>query len=142
MIEIHLTKSKDLEAIGVKKLWKNEIYIGHSSGDIIIDDQQVINHHLFIEILEQEGVLLCHPHPKIDHFLVNGKRCESPRKLLAGDSFAIGINHFEVISFKPEHIQDFDQQLKNNLDELISKNSELLEIIKKIKIKMENVDGK
>jgi hypothetical protein len=141
MIEIHLTKSNDLEAVGVKKLWKNQIYIGHDVGDIIIDDPQVINQHLFIEILETENVLLCHPHPRIDHFLVNGKRCESPRKILIGDSFAIGENEFEVIAFKPEQKVDFNQQLKQNLDQLIAEKSELLEVIKKMKIKMGNVDG-
>jgi hypothetical protein len=141
MIEIHLIKSKDLEAVGVKKLWKNYIYIGHNSGDIIIDDPAVINQHLFIEILESENILLCHPHPKVDHFLVNGKRCESPRKLNVGDSIAISDNQFEIVAFTPEKQQDFNQFLKNNLDELIAENSEMLEIIKKMKIKMGNIDG-
>lgn len=84
MIHFEITQSPDLNVLTSFRFMKNEIYLGRRAHDLSISDLALKNIHLLLEIPETE--LLIHPQKDVDHYLINGKRATSIRKLKIGDT--------------------------------------------------------
>lgn len=132
MIELEIIKSDDHEVIGIKKFNKNSIYLGKNAGDILIESPDIINYHLFIEILEEQNILYCHPHQKCEYYLVNDKRCESPRKLNINDTITIGNTTLKISNFLFQKFDILKNEVENELEKLIHNKSDLIEIIQEM----------
>jgi hypothetical protein len=132
MIKIEITDSPLSEQLGSVIFHKNSIYIGKTYGDILIDDKKMLNNYLFIEILEEQNVLFCHPHPSVSHFHVNKKRCETPRKITINDTITILNVTVKIIEFKYIPIVTFKAHLNKCLDQLIESHSPIIDIVKQL----------
>lgn len=113
MIEIEILESPDRDVIGQYSLSKNEIYLGQVLTDIQINDSLLLNSHAFMEVLDNQ--LLFHPQKDAGHYLLNGKRALTIRKLKNGDTIQIGQTKFKIISFNytqdPSRKEILDQKL-------------------------------
>jgi hypothetical protein len=132
MIKIEITHSPYPEQIGMVTFHKNEIYIGKTYGDILIINDLMINNFLFIEIIEDQQVLFCHPHPDVSHFHVNNKRCETPRKITNGDTIGIHQVVIKIIDFNFVSKKTFKDHLNHHLDQLLTSKSPIVEIVRQL----------
>ncbi len=113
MIDFEISESPDQDVIGVYHLFKNEVYLGQTLTEIKIKDPLLLDSHAFMEVLDDK--LLFHPQKDVSHYLLNGKRALTIRKLKAGDTIQIGktvmkINHFNYTP-NPSRKEILDQKL-------------------------------
>jgi len=80
-----------------------------------------------IEIIENE--LILHPQLGVDHYLIDGKRATSVRKLRIGQSITIGETEFKIKDFKYTEFKSKKTILDEKLAHLIEQESSKLIII-------------
>lgn len=118
MIEFEIFESPDANIIGPYHLFKNEIYLGQSLTDINIKDPLILNSHAFMEVLTDK--LLFHPQKEIGHYLLNGKRTLTIRKLKIGDIIQIGNTKLKITGFSftenPSRKEILDQKLASFIE--------------------------
>lgn len=130
MIAIEVLETPDANAKAAFRFFKNDLYIGHKSGDLLISDPELLASHLMIEIVENE--LLIHPQKGVTHFLINGKRATTIRKVKIGESIGIGTTTFKVTEFSLTPDLSKKTYLNQKLARLIDANSPSLPVIEKI----------
>ncbi len=132
MIELQIVSSKDQDVIGTKKFHKNMIYFGHKKGDILIDDDQIIDNHLMLEINEV-GTFI-HLNKPDEYFHLNGKRTRGVIKINANDKIKIGTTTFALTAalFIPELVKrDIINAKLNKMIEDDAPELEILSIVEK-----------
>lgn len=130
MIHFEITQSPDLNVLTSFKFMKNEIYLGRRAHDLSIADLALKNIHLLLEIPESE--LLVHPQKDVDHYLINGKRATSIRKLKVGDSVSFGQSSLKIIAFENTSFPNKKEILDRKLADLVEKGSPRLNVIESI----------
>jgi hypothetical protein len=130
MIEFEITESPDNNVIGNFKFFKNQIYIGSTSNDLSILDEQLGSQHILLEIPESE--LLIHPLEKNSAYLLNNKRSTAIRRLKKGDEILIGKTKIKIINFELTLKLSKKEILTNRMNELFETESSLLPIIEKL----------
>ena len=88
MINFEFIESPDLDIIAPFKYFQNQIYIGRTVGDLWVNDKDLFPSHIFLEVIGSD--LLIHPQKDVEHYLLNGKRASSIRKLKVNDAITIG----------------------------------------------------
>lgn len=127
MVHIEITQSPDVNVITNFKFHKNEVYFGSVHGDLLIDDQSLQASHLMIEIHDDE--MLVHPQKGVEHYLINGKRATTIRKLRKGDTLGFGKTILKVLDFSLTPAQTKKIVLNEKLASLIDKNSPRLPVV-------------
>lgn len=130
MIHFEITQSPDLNVLTSFRFMKNEIYLGRRAHDLSISDLALKNIHLLLEIPETE--LLIHPQKDVDHYLINGKRATSIRKLKIGDTVSFGQSILKIIAFERTSFPTKKELLDKKLADLIEKGSPRLSVIESI----------
>lgn len=130
MIQIEITKSPDLNVIYSFEFQKNDLYIGNSSGDLIIQDPELKKSHLMLEVIEKE--LIIHPQSGVEYFLLNGKRTTTIKKIKASDKITIGKTEIKIISFSFSIINRRKEILNDKLAKLIDIQSARLPVIEQL----------
>jgi hypothetical protein len=127
MIQFEITQSPDLNVKTIFKFMGNSIYLGRKQGDLLIDDPSLKEIHAMVEVVAQD--LLLHPQKEVDHFLINGKRATSVRKLRANDFVTIGSTVLKILNFEETIIETKKAILDKKLAQLVETNSSRLPII-------------
>jgi predicted component of type VI protein secretion system len=127
MIQFEIIKSPDRDIQKDFTFFHNEIFIGHSKGHVRINDDQLSSSHIMIEVIENE--LIIHPQSSVDHYLIDGKRATSVRKLRPGQSITIGETEFRIKDFKYTEFKTKKTILDEKLAHLIEQESSKLSII-------------
>jgi hypothetical protein len=135
MINIEVIESPDMDVIAPFKYFQNQIYIGKTVGDLWINDNELFPAHIFLEVMGSD--LLIHPQKDVEHYLLNGKRSSSIRKLKVNDVITIGKTTFKVLSFSQTITESKQEILDKKLDKLISEDSLRLPVIESLTKLME-----
>lgn len=130
MIEFEVVESSDLNSLSTYQFFQNQVYIGRTSGDLLIQDSNLHSSHAIIEIVENE--LLLHPQKDVEFFLINGKRATAIRKIKVGDKITLGQTTLRVLRFEPVFTKTRKEILDQKLATLLEENSPRLSIIENL----------
>lgn len=130
MIHFEIIESPDLNVLTSFKFFRNEIYIGRRAEDLSISDLSLKDLHILLEVPEDE--LLIHPQKDVTHYLINGKRSTSIRKLKVGDSVTFGTTTLKIIAYEHTYYPSKKEILDTKLEELVKKASPRLAVIEAI----------
>lgn len=128
MIKLEIIRSDDTEILGNKLLYKNQIFIGNNSSDVHISENISIN-YISIEVSEECATVSLNGD---GHFLLNGKRSESTRKININDIVKVGNTEIKLIDAEYQIYQQYTQLITDNLKQIQQDNEELLNILYKI----------
>jgi hypothetical protein len=126
MIEINITNCPDPEFKGLWKFNKNQIYFGYPQGDISpegLPSSFAFMLEVFPDFIQVQ------PHPKLEFWLLNGKRATKARKVKCNDTLQVGEVEFKVIETKFEEVLTKKQLLDKKLKNLVANESPVLNII-------------
>ncbi len=130
MIHLEITSGPDQNAMSSYQYFQNQIYLGRSSGDLHINDKNILPAHVMLEVIEKD--LIIHPQKGVEFFLLNGKRASAIRKLKPNDSITIGETTIKIIQFEETVILNKKDILDTKLDSLINQNSPRLNVVEKL----------
>lgn len=130
MIELKIISSTDPDVIGIKQFYKNLIYFGKNKGDILINDDEIIDYHMFLEVTANR--CLIHLHKNIDHFHLNNKLTNGIVSINPNDIIKIGSTTFTLITSTHEEEPDKSMIISKKLDEILSNDSPLLKVLSKL----------
>jgi hypothetical protein len=130
MIQIEVTDSPDYDAIGTRTFQFNEIFIGGRKGNVLINDDKIIDYHFKIEVSESK--IVGYLHPDLKSFHLNGKLAQGRVPLKASDKINIGNSTLLLKQATFQEIKSYKEMTNQNLDQLMQKKDPALEIIKKI----------
>ncbi len=116
MIKIKILSCPNKEIIGSVEFFSNIIEIGSSNGDVLLLSKDYMNHLFYLEAIENHIQII--PNPNLDHYLVNGKRSLSQRKLEKGDEITYKDFHFKVEDFLFDPPKDFEKIISENFSNL------------------------
>lgn len=130
MIQIQVTQSPDLNTVATFNFLQNEIYIGSSTGDLMIKDPLLKKNHLMMEVVDSEFIV--HPQKDVDFFLLNGKRTTAIRKIKINDKIIIGKTEIKILAFEFTLSKSRKDILNDKLAQLIEKESPRLPVIEQL----------
>lgn len=130
MIAIEILECPDNNVKTSFRFFKNDLYIGKKTGDLLIEDSALLSSHLMIEILENE--LLVHPQKGVTNFLINGKRATTIRKIKINDTIGFGGTILKIVEFTATPDRSKKAVLNEKLSALIDAGSDRLMTIEKL----------
>ncbi len=130
MIKFEITGSPDQEVLSTFEYFHNLIYVGRTSGNITIQDPELLRSHLMIEVVGSD--LIVHPMKDVEFYLINGKRATTPRKIKSNDIVTIGKTSIKLHSFEETPIFSKKNIMNTKLDALIQAGSHKLPIIESL----------
>ena len=132
MIEVHVKSCPDPEYEGVWRFHKNQIYLGAPEGDISTAGL-LPSFAFMIEVLPE--FMQAQPGPRIEYWLLNGKRATKPRTIKIGDEIQIGEIKLKIIAAEHRETISKKQLLDARLKALIAQDSPLLSLIQVLNAK-------
>jgi hypothetical protein len=136
MLMLKITESNDTEIIGLKTLYKNQIFIGNNSNDIHITEDVSAN---FLS-LEVTAVATSVSIMGKGKFLLNNKRCESTRKINFNDVITIGSTKLKLVDAKYQVYITKNAVIDKNFEIIEKNNKSLMEIFIKLQEQLELID--
>jgi hypothetical protein len=130
MIQIEVTDSPDYDAIGTRTFQFNEIFVGGRKGNVLINDDKIIDYHFKIEVSESK--IVGYLHPDLKSFHLNGKLAQGRVSLKVSDKINIGSSTLVLKQATFQEIKTYKEITNQNLDLLMQKKDPVLEILKKI----------
>jgi hypothetical protein len=127
MIIFEFIKSPDKDILSTFQYFQNEIYIGRSSGNLLIKDPSLCESHLMVEVIGPD--LIVHPQKKVNHYLIDGKRSTTVRKIKVGQVITIGKTEFKITQFQETIFRTKKTILDEKLAQIIETNSPRVETI-------------
>lgn len=134
MINLEIISGPDINTLNEYKFFQNQIYLGRTTGDLWIDDPEVLPSHLLLEVIGKD--LLIHPQKNVEFYLLNGKRSTTIRKLKLKDEITFGKTKLRVVSFEETHQSTKKELLNKKLAALMEENSPRLNVIESLTTKM------
>lgn len=126
MIEINVTKCPDPEFQGSWRFQKNQVYLGYPQGDISPEGLPT-SFAFMVEVFPD--FIQVQPHPKIEFWLLNGKRATKPRKVKHNDLLQIGEVEFKIVDAKFEEMLSKKQVLDKKLKALVASEAAIINVI-------------
>lgn len=128
MISIEITHSPDPLQVGIHTFYKNNLSIGQTIGDILIEDHALISHHCTLSIQEDEKSTL-RSYADEQDILLNGKVVKDPFFIKENDIIQIGKTNIKILKIiytdkyeikhsKNENENEKDLQLEKILNEI------------------------
>lgn len=130
MIQFEIIKSPDQNVLHQYQYFQNQLYLGRISGNVRIEDPELLKSHVMIEVVESN--LIIHPQPEVNFYLLNGKRATTVRKLSVGDEITLGATVLKILKFSETPTPSKKAILNQKLSELMEENSPLLTVIEKL----------
>ncbi|MBF0311822.1 MAG: hypothetical protein HQK50_18700 [Oligoflexia bacterium] len=118
MLSLIIETSPDCEVIGEHLFNKNVIKFGRSLGDILIDEEGIVNGHISLEISE-ENELLVHRSGRIESYLVNEKVTNASKRLKVGDTITIQKSKIRIKEFKFDTPKSKKEKVRENLAKIM-----------------------
>lgn len=130
MIHLEILSGPDKNVLSTFQFFQNALYLGRSSGNLLIQDPELYDSHLMIEVVEND--LIVHPQKNVTSYLIDGKRASTVRKIKVGQKITIGSTVFKVLNFEETHFDSKKSILDNKLSALVEANSQRLVVIEGI----------
>lgn len=130
MIKLEIVKSPDSNVITQFTYFQNQIYLGRNSGDLWINDNELLPGHVMLEVIDSH--LLIHPQKDVPFYLLNGKRSTTIRKIKVNDEVTIGHTIFKILAFTETVRPTKKELLDNKLGQLVEANSSRLPVIESL----------
>lgn len=130
MIQFEVTEGPDQNVLAPLKYFQNQIYIGRSTGDLWIKDNDLFASHVMLEVIGAE--LLVHPQKGVNFYLINGKRATAIRKLKANDVIQIGQTKLKILAFEETPQVSKKVILNQKLQKLIEENASRLTVVESL----------
>lgn len=130
MIHLEVLSSPDQDVINSYEFHHNQIYLGHSRGNLQVRDPKLLDNHLMIEVIEND--LLVHPQKSVEFYLLNGKRATEIRKIKTGDTIGIGDTTLKIRGFQESSYPSKKDVLNAKMNQLIEENSPRLKVVEKL----------
>lgn len=130
MIHLEILTSPDKNVETSFQFFQNEVYLGHSAGNLQIKDAELKASHLMIEVVEKD--LIVHPQKDVESYLIDGKRASNVRKIKTSQKITMGKTTFRVVSFEETTFPSKKTILDDKLNHLVEANSPRLVAIEKI----------
>lgn len=130
MIHLEVLGGPDKNALGSFQFFQNEIYLGKTSGDLQLEDPQLLDSHLMIEVVEKD--LIIHPQRDVEYYLLDGKRSSTIRKVKAGQKLTLGGTTLIIKQFEFTEQPSKKAILDTKLAQLSEANSPRLVVIEKL----------
>lgn len=130
MIHLEITESPDNNVLSEFRYFQNQIYLGRSSGDLWIQDNELLPSHIMLEVIGND--LLVHPQKGVEFYLLNGKRATNIRKLRLNDKIVIGKTQIKIAGFSETIRESKKDILNQKLNALIEENSARLPVIESL----------
>lgn len=127
MINFEITQSPDNNVLTNFKYSQNLIYLGRTTGDLWIQDNELLPSHLMLEVIGND--LLVHPQKGVEYYLINGKRASAIRKIKVNDVITAGQSVIKIIGFSETTRESKKDVLNAKLNKLIDENSSRLPVI-------------
>ncbi len=133
MIEIEVIESPDIISIGPRNFFFNTILIGKDSGDVLINEEQILDPHLTIEI--RPDINLSYQSPDVPFYHLNNKRVSGPQKIKKNDVIKIENSVLKIINLTYENYntQEETDIFNKKLLEVKDKDPELFKVYEIIK---------
>lgn len=132
MISLTILTSPDLIICESLEFFKNHITMGNKNCDINISDPEILRHHLTIEILP-ENKLIIEPGRNIKNYFIDGKITTSKSTVRVKQQIQIGSTTFIVNSYQFELEENIKSLRDKELISLSENKNEKWELIEKIK---------
>lgn len=130
MIQLEIIKSPDKDVEMNFQFFQNEIYLGHTKGNLQIKDSELLASHLLIEVVEKD--LIVHPQKNVSSYLIDGKRSSTVRKINANQIITVGQTSFKVTNFEETQFPSKKAILDQKLAKLADENSPRMVVIEKL----------
>lgn len=130
MIHIDIIQGPDSDSLSLFQFFQNELYIGNSTGNLIIRDPELYASHLMLEVVEND--LLVHPQKNVESYLIDGKRASTIRKVKRGQILTIGSTQMKIINFESTAFKSKKSLLDDKLAELVETNSPRLQTVEQL----------
>ncbi len=130
MLQIEILSSPDHSVINQFQFFHNELYLGHSAGNLRISDPELLASHLMIEVVESD--LIVHPQSGVTSYLIDGKRASTIRKIKTGQVLTIGKTSLKILNYSFTEFKTKKNVLDAKLANLIETNSPKLAVIEKL----------
>lgn len=130
MIHLEILNSPDKNVETQFQFFQNEVYVGHSAGNLHIKDSELKASHVMIEVVEKD--LIIHPQKDVDSYLIDGKRSSNVRKIKMNQKITIGKTTFIVINFEETTFPSKKAILDQKLSQLVEESSPRLGAIEKL----------
>ena len=130
MIHLEILNSPDKNVETQFQFFQNEVYVGHSAGNLHIKDSELKASHVMIEVVEKD--LIIHPQKDVDSYLIDGKRSSNVRKIKMNQKITIGKTTFIVINFEETTFPSKKAILDQKLSQLVEESSPRLVAIEKL----------
>lgn len=130
MIKLEIVKSPDSNVITQFTYFQNQIYLGRNSGDLWINDNELLPGHVMLEVIDSH--LLIHPQKDVQFYLLNGKRSTTIRKIKVNDEVTIGHTILKILAFTETVRPTKKELLDNKLGQLVEANSSRLPVIESL----------
>lgn len=130
MIKLEITESPDNNVISAFTYFQNQIYLGRNSGDLWINDNELLTSHIMLEVIDKD--LLIHPQSGVEYYLLNGKRASVIRKLKMNDKITIGKTVIRILGFEETKRPSKKELLNNKLNQLVEENSSRIPVVESL----------
>lgn len=130
MIHLEILSSPDKNVETQFQFFQNEIYVGHSSGNLHIKDSELKASHMMIEVVEKD--LIIHPQKEVESYLIDGKRASNVRKIKMNQKITVGKTTFKVVNFEETNFPSKKTILDQKLSQLVEESSPRLGAIEKL----------
>lgn len=130
MINLEIIESPDNNIVSAFTYFQNLIYLGRTSGDLWINDNDLLFSHVMLEVIGTD--LLIHPQKDVEYYLLNGKRASTIRKIKVNDKITIGKTVFKILGFSETQRESKKTKLDKKLNELVETNSSRLAVVESL----------
>lgn len=130
MIHLEIIASPDKNVETQFQFFQNEVYLGHSAGNLHIKDADLKASHVMIEVVEKD--LIIHPQKDVESYLIDGKRASNVRKIKMNQKITVGKTTFKVVNFEQTDFPSKKNILDTKLNQLVEENSPRLAAIEKL----------
>lgn len=130
MINLEIIESPDNNILSAFTYFQNLIYLGRTSGDLWINDNDLLSSHVMLEVIGTD--LLIHPQKDVEYYLLNGKRASTIRKIKVNDKITIGKTVFKILGFSETLSESKKTKLDKKLNELVETNSSRLAVVESL----------
>ncbi len=115
MIEIQILESKDTSTIGIYKFHKNFITIGNMKGDVLIEDDEILDFHFLLRIINSKLFISLNNLVK-ESFFVNHISFQGSYEITLNNEISYKNLHFKVLAFsqtKEKNLEDDYKKIKS-----------------------------
>lgn len=130
MINIEIKASPDSNVVTSFAFFQNQIYLGRTNGDLLIEDNALSASHVMLEVIGKE--LIIHAQKNVEFFLINGKRASAVRKIKINDLITIGKTILAVTGYEETSRETKKEILDKKLNQLVENNSLRISIIENL----------